>query len=334
MSINSEKIDGRNAHADNVKGFAIILVVLGHLIWPLHPQDHVTLFIYKWIYLFHMPLFAMVSGYFSHAKIMDRGSIQKIANLIAVYIVFVLIHFFIMSMYGVSIEYFIGDYGLWYILSLVSWRIMLPLFIRLPCYIFVSICLAVVVGYVGWVGLPFSLSRTFSFFPFFILGYSIKKKHMELSGIINKYIAMSVIILSVIVCWKLRDGKDMLLMVWCADPYVNYNAGIHTAAYYRILRLISAFIISLAVLSLIPKRKISLTWIGQNSINVYLLHSIVVIVHRNNNAIYSYLDKTSILIVVILSLLLSVSLASKFLAKIVFPVTNPMMFIKHKLKVI
>lgn len=52
----------RNIHIDLLKGFAIILVVLGHSIQFLsHNNFENPLF--KFIYAFHMPLFMFLSGY-------------------------------------------------------------------------------------------------------------------------------------------------------------------------------------------------------------------------------------------------------------------------------
>ena len=53
---------------DVIKAFAILLVVLGHLILYLSPQaksDPVNIFIWS----IHMPLFFFVSGYLSHKRL-------------------------------------------------------------------------------------------------------------------------------------------------------------------------------------------------------------------------------------------------------------------------
>lgn len=51
----------RFQYVDRLKGFAILLVVMGHMYqFPMHPNDT---FIYKVIQSFHMPLFLFLSGY-------------------------------------------------------------------------------------------------------------------------------------------------------------------------------------------------------------------------------------------------------------------------------
>lgn len=58
---------------DYVKVFACILVVLGHLIQSLQKSnidnfENITSFINWFIYLFHMPLFFVASGYLYELK--------------------------------------------------------------------------------------------------------------------------------------------------------------------------------------------------------------------------------------------------------------------------
>lgn len=55
----------RLAYFDNLKGFAILLVVLGHCIQSCGTGEHYR-FLFNLIYAFHMPLFMAVSGYFGY----------------------------------------------------------------------------------------------------------------------------------------------------------------------------------------------------------------------------------------------------------------------------
>ena len=55
----------RLLYIDNLKGFAILLVVLGHCIQFREP-DYDSNWLFRIIYSFHMPLFFIISGYVSH----------------------------------------------------------------------------------------------------------------------------------------------------------------------------------------------------------------------------------------------------------------------------
>ena len=60
-----ERDNKREAFLDILKCFAIFLVLYGHSIQYLTPQHFENCILFKFIYSFHMPLFAMISGYFS-----------------------------------------------------------------------------------------------------------------------------------------------------------------------------------------------------------------------------------------------------------------------------
>ena len=57
----------RVQYIDAMRGFAIILVVLGHVLGQTFHLDGGGL-LGKIIYSFHMPLFFYISGYVAHSK--------------------------------------------------------------------------------------------------------------------------------------------------------------------------------------------------------------------------------------------------------------------------
>ena len=54
----------RDYFFDNLKAVLIFLVVLGHFLLPIH-GDNPLVVVKRLIYIFHMPLFVFVSGYFA-----------------------------------------------------------------------------------------------------------------------------------------------------------------------------------------------------------------------------------------------------------------------------
>ncbi|MFR5117113.1 MAG: acyltransferase family protein, partial [Eubacterium sp.] len=79
----------RDYFFDNLKAVLIFLVVLGHFLLPIHGES-VLVVVKRLIYVFHMPLFVFVSGYFAK-KIYKNGqyNFKKILYLIKAYIMFV-----------------------------------------------------------------------------------------------------------------------------------------------------------------------------------------------------------------------------------------------------
>ena len=59
---------------DNARFACIVLVVLGHATQRLTYDSDIALGLYLLIYAFHMPAFAIISGYFSKSDVAEpRG---------------------------------------------------------------------------------------------------------------------------------------------------------------------------------------------------------------------------------------------------------------------
>lgn len=63
----------RLVYFDLLKLFAIYLVIIGHCVQYLLPTRPYDEPLYVYIYSFHMPLFMMISGFFSYKEEMTLG---------------------------------------------------------------------------------------------------------------------------------------------------------------------------------------------------------------------------------------------------------------------
>ena len=65
--LTSDKV--RDERIDSVKYWLIVLVIAGHVFMrPEFSHSTACVVAWKWIYIFHMPLFIFISGYFSRKK--------------------------------------------------------------------------------------------------------------------------------------------------------------------------------------------------------------------------------------------------------------------------
>ena len=53
----------RDSQMDNIKAILLFLVALGHTLDVYKDVWNVNMYLMKYIYLFHMPLFFMISGF-------------------------------------------------------------------------------------------------------------------------------------------------------------------------------------------------------------------------------------------------------------------------------
>lgn len=161
----------RNIFMDNLKGILMFCVVLGHFC-EKYEATHTNLkYLIFFIYLFHMPCFIYISGYFS-----KKYSFNKNAKLIYQYIVFGIFYTLIVNRFpcnNIELQIAYTIWTLWYLLALFYWRTIMHFITtkRHIIVIIISFIIAILIGCFRDIGDYFTLGRTIGFFPFFLLGY-------------------------------------------------------------------------------------------------------------------------------------------------------------------
>ncbi|QDP41711.1 acyltransferase family protein [Radiobacillus deserti] len=276
----------RNAYLDNAKVLLITLVVFGHVIQPFTSDSTTVHVLYQWIYTFHMPLFIMLSGYFASGS-SKPGYVKKLGKkLIVPYLLFQMIY----SLYYYSIgrdnwvePLFYPHWALWFLISLFSWHILLIAYKRLDARVAIPLAVAVGIGigYIDFFGHYFSISRTFVFFPFFLIGYYMSEKHLHLLRKKQAKIAaaMLFIVVATIIYVTPDFSTDWLLG---SKSYSTLDAenigGVARIGVYGV-----AAFMSFSVLAWIPSKRYVFTKFGVTTIYVYLLHGFFIQFFREAN---------------------------------------------------
>lgn len=270
---------------DSIKGILIILVIWGH--WLEYGlSDSINLRLFNTIYLFHMPLFIAISGYFSRKKA-KKDFIKTITDLFCTYsivqIMYLLVRWFIN---GVEISFsaiYTPCAASWYLMSLIFWRIMLEvmpenLLKKKAFCLTLSFILAICAGFVP-ISKAFSFQRTLSFFPFFLCGYYYKqippiiygRKIQWFSGM-KKCLIISAVIITCL-SFLLLDFR-MQNVLFCLDCYYNQPYSELGMSLFRLIYLIAASLIAASILLSAPQimRKNVFCIIGQNSLVFYVYH--------------------------------------------------------------
>ena len=176
MSVNTHA--QRIAYWDNMKAFLIFLVVLGHFLLPAASQNgRVVAAVYRWIYLFHMPSFVFVSGFFAKSYVKRGGSdTNKLIGFLFLYVLFVLALAIIKSLFSKSLvcpDPFSTTSAQWYLLCMFFWYLVIPHFARIrpDVSLIITVVIALLIGVFIPDGSFLSLSRFFVFLPFFLAGY-------------------------------------------------------------------------------------------------------------------------------------------------------------------
>lgn len=261
-----------------------LLVVLLHSIGSYMPSGGINQALYNFLATFLMPTFIFVSGMFSQMK--DRNKYkQGILRIMETYIVFQLIRAVTPMLLTGDItprsiaSVIIGPrYTLWYLLSLISWRLMVyfmpekvinkyPIWIILTC-IFISLF----GGFIP-VGSAFSLQRTITYLPFFFMGYYAK--NIELKKYIAKIPSLLAfaVLLSVFLTYFFILNKSLnFVLMGNATYWSKAEFSPYLLCLARGMFLFSATTMGVMVMRLIPTRPLLSHW-GRITLFIYIYHS-------------------------------------------------------------
>ena len=270
----------RNSTIDSLKGVLIILVVLGH--WLEYGFAHETnRIVFNYIYLFHMPLFILISGYFS--KRTDFGTfIKKMQSLVEVYIVVQILYVgSSILLQGKSYNYSIlytPNAAAWYLLSLISWRTLLQFvpdkWLHRKSLLYLSIIVSIISGFIPLNDNEFSILRTLTFLPFFMFGFFLKNNNWKINKYSSNLFKYSVLLIPLGIMF-LIGNKDLSLVLYGKYPYYNSYYSPQLMMSLRLVFLIVAFIMSINILSLHTYiHTYALAFIGKNSLIFYIYHII------------------------------------------------------------
>lgn len=270
----------RTAYFDNAKWILIFLVVFGHMIQPFITESKAIHTLYTWMYTFHMPAFIFLAGFFAKGA-GDFKFIGKLAKkLIIPYIIFQILYTVFYFLLGKSDWYtdtiFYPQWSLWFLFSLFCWHLMLILYKKIPPFLGISIALAVgiLVGFADNVGHTFSLSRTFVFFPYFLIGFWVTKNHVFLlKKKAVKYSAVLFLAVAALVIYFLPDINSGWLL---ASKSYSTLGTVEFGAFARLAVYVTSTLMAAAVLAWMPQKQLSITMLGTRTLYVYLLHGFFV----------------------------------------------------------
>lgn len=286
----------RVPYFDNAKAILICLVVFGHMISKYIETESFLAKIYLFIYTFHMPAFVLISGYFAK-KINQSGYFQKlIKKLLIPYAVFQIFYtFYYVVFFQDEIEFslLVPRWGLWFLISMLFWNLLLYFFIKIKFGIPLAVLISLFVGYDSNVDELLSLSRTFFFFPFFIVGYYLKEEHfILLKSRINVVIGILIAIIGFVLIylyvpidfssWLLgkRPFDEISDMPFYYDWFMRFCTYVMTA------------VATYMFLTLVPTRETFFTSIGKSTMTIYLLHMALVRIFYDSS-LFQYIAKTN-----------------------------------------
>lgn len=265
---------------DNIKMLLLFTVAFAHNLIPFKEESKIIEFIVKFIYLFHMPLFAFCTGYLVDKS--KRNIWNYIKKLLVPYIVFQLLYIVIgttMIRLGI-ISYSANTMGasivepsspLYFLICMIFWRLLYPIFECLKTKRSIVIILLSVVAVL--LSLDYAsntmLLPCFSLLPFYYAGCAMGKKVFEktqnILTVSPLYLCIAVggyLFLTLIVPYNIILFR---INVW------NIDETIIMTLFQKLLYYIIAFLGILIVIGVIPRKKIGrITQKASNGMVIYI----------------------------------------------------------------
>jgi len=260
---------------DNMRVILIVLVVAGHLVINLCQHNPIYEYIYCLIYMVHMPAFVFVTGYFS--KQPEKNRANAVEKSLVPYVVFSVL----LEVTDRVLNIGVGDpmawtifrptWGMWYFLAMFWWKLMLKDLIRVRFILPASLGFGIICGFSHEIGRYLALSRTFGYLFFFLLGYYCRKEYIEKLRKLPKCAGILCFLPWILFVkrfvYSFEWYKSLLLFKrWYPDEEVIHGVII------RLMVYVCATLFTLGLIIVCSKKRHWFTYVGTNSITVYLGH--------------------------------------------------------------
>ena len=323
---------------DNARFLTMTLVVIGHSIQRMTGESDAAYIIYLLIYSFHMPAFAVISGYFSKSDPPPSSQLKRVlTDILLPYFVFEIIWSFVQFLVEGRQDFnpTKASWTLWFLLALAIFRLVLPYLALIRFPLAWAIVLSVGVGYLSNVDSTFSLSRAFGILPFFVLGWKLKQwgvidRWNEASARISLWVrgAAGAVLLTwiTVLILNISQFRMISLQHWFFfdDSYAAMDANLWWAGLGRLGVIVLATALIAAFIALVPRVPTAFTAWGQATMYIYLLHTFVLYPIRESG-ILEGADAPVLLLpgMILAAIVISLALGTRIVRKIFRPLVEP-----------
>ncbi|GAA5203794.1 acyltransferase family protein [Microbacterium jejuense] len=322
---------------DNARFACIVLVVLGHAVQRLTYDSDLAVSLYLVVYAFHMPAFAVISGYFSKSDAPTKTQMARvITDILVPYIVFeglwTLTKWLVEGEANPNLTE--PSWTLWFLLALGIFRVVLPYLALLRWPLLWTVVISIGAGYLPNIDSTFSLSRTLGLLPFFTLGWWLHEHDVvsRLHLLVRRpwWVFAGGLGLFALAAWAawffVDDWRAMNLREWLFydENYASIGGTQWWAGGVRLALMLVAVVLATAFFALVPRGTHWWTHFGQYTMYVYLLHSFVLYPFRENGLLRNAEPTWLWLpLVIVLSVLIALGLATRPVRRIFRPLVEP-----------
>lgn len=276
----------REVWVDQARWAAIALVLIGHLVGPLRGRSTLAHAISDFVYIFHIPALVLLAGWGARRATADgRGLVNTFWALVAPYVIFQTIAF------GLSHElngthpswsYVYATFGLWFLASLATWRLLAPWFHGLRGAVAIALAVSLLAGVSPHLGNLLSLQRTAYFLPLFVAGPWVVDRVSAVrrsarAGVVQ-LAALGVLALAAVGVLVRQPGFDRTIF-FGRSSYEELHQGVVHGMLARVAALAIATVLAVALMLAMPGGALGGSLVarwaasaGQHTMYPYLLH--------------------------------------------------------------
>jgi fucose 4-O-acetylase-like acetyltransferase len=269
----------RDPWFDNAKMALVTLVVVGHS-WTLLPSDDgLQSWAYDFLYAWHIPAFVIVTGYLSRSFEWNRTRLWSLVTTVGLpYVVFEGVYaLYRHEVGGVDFKLLWANphWPMWYLAAMFFWRLMTPVFKRLPGKVMVAVAISLVAGL--YANDILDNARIFGMLPFFVLGLKMHDGHWNLlrSRRARWYGVAALIGLAVLA--RFSGGWFETEWFYYRTRYDALDPSDLRAITIRMALLITGLVGAFAFFAVVPRTKTWFTALGGATLVVYLFHGFFVL---------------------------------------------------------
>ncbi|HET9500410.1 MAG TPA: acyltransferase family protein [Marmoricola sp.] len=271
----------RDPWFDNIKMTLVTLVVVGHS-WTMLPDSLAKGWLYDFLYAWHVPAFVVITGYLSKSFRWTPEKLWSLVKTVAVpYVVFeAALAAFRHQFLGVRFDDLFTDphWPMWYLSALFFWRLMTPIFLRLPAKVAIATLISLAAGL--WAGDIFDMARIFGLLPFFVLGLKMHEGHWNLlRAKAARYYAVAGL-LAIFALSRFTNSWIETEWLYYRSRYDVLDPDDLRAALIRMVLILVGLVGAYAVFALIPRTKGWFTTMGAATLVVYLFHGFPILTAR------------------------------------------------------
>lgn len=266
----------RIAYLDKSKGLLIFLVVLGHFLEKYFGWlDNSVGPILRFIYLIHMPAFIFISGIFFNITKKSYYFYNYLSIFIVFQIAYVLFDFFIFD--GQIFKWLNRPYWItWFLFTLSTYCLIAPMLLKFKNAIWIALFLSVYVGLISSDNYPYSIGRTCTFLPFFLIGIKYGQNILNCLNQVKYQFSVSIVVLILlsVISYFLTGIKPEWL--YGIANIGHFSNDIFLAVSIKLGLFIISLIATISVVSFSKVLPNFFETLGANSLSIYLFHGFIV----------------------------------------------------------